>query len=223
MENYEELSSTFKVMLKRTKVMRVRLKILRKKINEILSEPVVKYVQFRDMQLEYDGISVSLEYIGLETKRTIIMLKICLYKQKNGNISTTNNSVEQNSTSIHDHKATLIPIIESRHHNEVQNYNIPSECESDFGTWETQVHDSKNWILSTITDTKLLDQRSLVNFKNCSITFSKFTDERNIIRVGIGPMKPDTARAVYIITFFCILRNYFNIPELEKIKCKIKW
>lgn len=62
--------------------MKARLKILGEEINKILSEPIMKHEQFRDMQLEYDGISMSLEYLRPETKRTIIILKICLYKQK---------------------------------------------------------------------------------------------------------------------------------------------
>lgn len=35
-----------------------------------------------NMQVEFNCINVGIGYIIIETKRTIIMLKICLYKQR---------------------------------------------------------------------------------------------------------------------------------------------
>lgn len=185
MESYKKLSFTFKEMLKRIKVMRVRLKIRGEEINKIFEEPLLNNEQFRDMQLEYDGISMSLEYLKPEIIRTIIMLKICLYKQKIETIASTTNTVGQNLTSNHDHKTTLIPTIESQHSNEIQIHTISSECESNIRTWETQYHGSSNWT-STEADIKLIDKKLSVNLKNCLTTFSKFTGKRIFIRVGVG-------------------------------------
>lgn len=99
MESYERLSLAFKEMLKRVKIMRVRLKILTETMKKFMN----KSEQFWDMQLEYDGINTSLEFLKPEIKRTIIMLKICLYRQKNeknnsdeGNNNATLNSKHKN-------------------------------------------------------------------------------------------------------------------------------
>lgn len=102
METYENLSFLYKVMLKRTKIMMVRLKDLKKIMNKNESELFIKNEQYSELQLECDGISASIGYLNIEIKRTIIMLKTCLYKQRiKKNISineiTTINSVNENN------------------------------------------------------------------------------------------------------------------------------
>lgn len=63
--------------------MRIRLKGLRKTMNENTSELLTKNEQYYDMQTKYHGINTSIGYLNIEIKRTIIMLKICLYRQRN--------------------------------------------------------------------------------------------------------------------------------------------
>lgn len=82
MENYEHISVAFKEMLKRTKIMRNRLNDLRRTMNQNTSEFSIKNGQWCEMQLECDGISASIGYLNTEIMRTIIMLKICLYRQR---------------------------------------------------------------------------------------------------------------------------------------------
>lgn len=82
MENYENLSVAFEEMLKRTKVMRVRLQELERTMNKNTSELFINNEQYWEMQLERDDIGASIGYLNSEIKRIIIMLKICLYRQK---------------------------------------------------------------------------------------------------------------------------------------------
>lgn len=73
MENYENLSFTFKEMLKRMKTMRVRLRDLGRTINKNNSELFNE--QYGEMQSECDAIGAGIGYLNIEIKRTIIMLK----------------------------------------------------------------------------------------------------------------------------------------------------
>lgn len=72
MESYESLSFAFKEMLRRTKTMRVRLKDLKITMNENAHE-------YEEMRLERYAVNMGLGYLNIEIKRTIVMLKICLY------------------------------------------------------------------------------------------------------------------------------------------------
>lgn len=90
------------------------------------------------------------------------------------------------------------------------------------------------------SDIKSTVQGEMVTFKNAlTIESSKFIVKGNTIHMNIGPMQPvknislrrttsfvihkrNFARAVYTPTIFCTLFNYFEIPELKKIRCKIK-
>lgn len=115
MENYENLSAAFKEMLERTKNMRIRLKDLEETINENTVELSIKNEQYREMILEHNGISASIGYLNIEVKRTIIMLKICLYKQKIGKIAK-NELVESNNSE----KSTFI----SEHNDEYRDLGL---------------------------------------------------------------------------------------------------
>lgn len=72
--------------------------------------------------------------------------------------------------------------------------------------------------ITTTTAIKFTGQKTSVNFNNFSIKINKFTDEGTNIRVNHN----ETTRAVYKQAFSCILRNFHELTELRKIKCKIK-
>lgn len=166
MENYEELSSAFTIMIKRIKIMKIRLKILGEKINIILSECEIKYEQFQNLQIEFDGISMGLEYLKSETKRTIIMLKICLYKQRIKDMPNQTTIIKKqtpgNSTNIQQSKY------------EFRNA-IHTIWTNNFGN-----------LVSTKCNTK--EDGILVKFTNYLILtiFRKFSGKKKTNRMGIG-------------------------------------
>lgn len=216
MENYEQLSLAFKGMLERTKTMKIRRENLEKIIKNYTNERFIASDQSWDLQLEYDGISTSLEYLKPEIKRTIIMLKICLYRQKTVCVNPAEKSDCAEMTSNFERKlvtnktineiSTPIPIvnkkgssaeglfqfddIEQSHHTVEQIHIITSKSESNIQTQRAQIKNSSK-MTSTIASNKLttnfMGQRTLVNLKNVlTIKSKKFTGERVIIRVGIG-------------------------------------
>lgn len=82
MENYEELSIAFKEMLKRIKIMWDRLKHLRKTMNKNTNKSFMNSDEYAKMRTEKECICASETYLNVDRTRTIIMLKICLYKQR---------------------------------------------------------------------------------------------------------------------------------------------
>lgn len=88
--------------------------------------------------------------------------------------------------------------------------NLPNEKEENDPVETIKTH-------CPITATMATDQRTSVNFNNfLTVKLNKFTDEVTTIRHN------ETTRAVYIQAFSCILRNFQELPDLRKIKCKIK-
>lgn len=134
--------------------------------------------------MEYDGISMGLEYLKPETKRTLIMLKICLYKQK------IENTEKPDETSIVI-KEEPTPKNPPRILNRVRSY-YDHFISSEYGLKGTihavRTSDFRNLaiIIQITSDTKQTDQKSWVIFKNYLKMFRKFTAKRNVIREGIG-------------------------------------
>lgn len=215
MENYEALSLAFKGMLTRTKTMKIRQEKLEKIIKNCTKKQFIENEQIWDIQLEYDGIRSGLEYLKPEIKRTIIMLKICLYRQKNGKnncvnpvergdcanktskfeqkLVTTNTtdeilSVDQNRLSLEN--SFQIPDIQRSHHFVEQIHLITSKSEPNIERQEVQTQNSGGMTSTTVSNkptTNLTDQQTSVNFENVlTLKFTKFTDEKVIIRMGIG-------------------------------------
>lgn len=180
MESYEKLSFAFKEMLSRTKIMRVRLKTL-SEINEI-------------EQLEYNGIRSSLEYLKPEIKRTIIMLKICFYRQKNEDCNFIVKPTSINS---------IVKIKEPKQKSSVWEHQSESD-KDDIHTRPTKIENAQRIVSYVNKEDNLIAtmglQKStpatnflnltrrelLVKFEKYLTMFSKFTDNRIIIRIGIG-------------------------------------
>lgn len=102
MENYEKLSFTFKKMLKRIKIMRLRLKELTKMINENTNKSFINSDENEEIRTESEYLCISKAYLNVDIKRTVIMLKIYLYRQKieiknSINEITTTSSVDENN------------------------------------------------------------------------------------------------------------------------------
>lgn len=127
----------------------------------------------------------------------------------------------------------LVGIIEKQ-----QKQTISSEYESNIELRKIQTYDTDNLMstISTTSDIKLTSRESSINFENSSMTkFNKFTGKRNNIQMGVELKKDlfkkitefespiwNFERVVYILTFFYTWLKYFKLPELKKIKCKIK-
>lgn len=219
MERYENLGFAFKEMLKRTKMMRMRLKYL-KTMNKNTSELPIKNEQYQEMQLECDGINASLEYLKVDIKRTIIMLKICLYKEKSGkkiSVKETNTISSVNETNRSEEKTKTIP----RRRDEYGDSGKRTDLE------QRRIYTSS---LQCSPSSKLREKS--VNFENILIKkFRKFKGEILIIRLGNGREKREKNLFLgegdgleenlmtAINTLFLFLRI---LPEWEKIKCKIK-
>lgn len=82
MENYEKISLTFKKLLNRTKIMRDRLNEIKNTMDKNTSLSFIKSEQYSEMKLESECIASAVGYLNIDLRRTIIMLKISLYKQK---------------------------------------------------------------------------------------------------------------------------------------------
>lgn len=82
MENYEKISLTFKKLLNRTKIMRDRLNEIKNTMDKNTSLSFIKSEQYSEIKLESECIASAVGYLNTDLKRTIIMLKISLYKQE---------------------------------------------------------------------------------------------------------------------------------------------
>lgn len=91
-----------------TDVEKNRLVELKRTINDLEQESFRNYDLIPEIQLEEDGLTTSLEFFYPEIKRTIILLKNFLYKQKiNKNIHT--NCIDQvnNETTVYGRENNL--------------------------------------------------------------------------------------------------------------------
>lgn len=187
MENYGQLSIAFKGMLIRAKVMKNRQRNLKYMMDDFTNKSFIPSEQFWDMQSEYDGIESGLKYLGLEIKRAVITLKICLYKQrmrKNGfikKVSATNFEINTEK------REGLTSSNGTRRYARVQGHIIPFGCGPNNKSKGVQIHDPEDLTL-TNTDTNPKSEWTLVNFGNTLILpiFRKFTGGGTITRVGVG-------------------------------------
>lgn len=77
----------------------IRLETIRKTMDKKLNESFSE--EYCDIRLESDAIYAGMIYLNNEIRRTVIMLKICLYKQKfniNISIEEENSFVEENES-----------------------------------------------------------------------------------------------------------------------------
>lgn len=221
MENYEKLSFTFKKMLRRMKTMRLRLKELTKTMNESKSKSFIKSDEYAEMQVEFDCINVGIGYLNIETKRTIIMLKICLYKQRvEKGVSITEpiiiGSVNKNIIICFfffwesKDKEKLTSIVECRN----------SEKQIHLKRKRKHVASIHHLPSSEITRMPIVDSK-LIDFTN------RDSSEFVYGEVGFHGRNESTRSKEFVITgyvliLFVFLLWYYKLAESEKIKCRMK-
>lgn len=174
METYKEFSISFGEMLSRTKNMRNR----QNELKNIMSDySLIPHDQLLDMQLELEGIQLGLKYREFENKRTVIMLKISLYKQKMGKIKFTS---EKSMTHFNINSSSE----NTQSHIEIQNQSILLNSES------RETHSFKK-LTSTNTNTETgngwpLKIILMISSLIFVLTILKSTGRGTITKMGIG-------------------------------------
>lgn len=239
MENYERLSFAFKKMLKRTKIMRDRLKDLREKINKNTNKLFIKSEQYSEMKLECDGINGSIGYLNIELKRTIIMLKICLYKQRaekdisitepnvviplvktlNDTISetTTISSVEQNNDFVRVNNSEEKSASISKCRDSAKQTNQERKK-----TNTSSIHYSRPPKIIKIATVDSINNK-IIGTKFTNQESSEFMDEETTFRgknESTGSKKSTITG--HILILFVFLLTYYKLTESKKIKCKMR-
>lgn len=218
MDNYEKLSFAFKKMLKRMKIMRLRLKELRKTMNENKSKSYIKSDEYAEMQVEFDCINVGIGYLNIETKRTIIMLKICLYRQKSEKIisinkKTTISSVDQKNNFIETNKGEE----KSAYRDAGKQNNLEREGKNIFSIHYPLPSKLNTMVIvdsinNGLIETKFINQKSS-QIMNGDAAFHEMNES---IRLR------ESTIIGHVLIFFVSLFWYYKLPESEKIKCKME-
>lgn len=152
MENYKELSFSFREMLSRTKIIKDRQNYLENMMCDYSDKSLVPREQLLEMQLELEGIQLGLKYREFENERTVIMLKISLYKQRMEKIKltlpTTNFNIEMASNQIQSHIEIRNRSILSEQ--KPNNEFIKTHCLEQLTSTNTVTNAENRWPLVTV-------------------------------------------------------------------------
>lgn len=202
------------------KTMRLRLKELTKTMNENKNKAYIKSDEYAEMQVEFDCINVGIGYLNIEIKRTIVMLKICLYKQrveksvsitKSIVVASVNKYNDFNSDSEGGEKSTII----DEYKNSETNFERKRKH-------ITSIHHSPPSKIKTMATVNSINNE-LIGINLTNQESSKFIDGED----AFHGRKESTNSGEFTMTghvliLFVFLLGHHELSESEKIKCKMR-
>lgn len=247
MENYEKLSFTLKKMLKRMKIMRLRLEELTKMMNENVNKSFMNSDEYVELRTENECLCTSETYLNVDIKRTIIMLKICLYKRKIKSVLITEPSIDIPLNKTFSNTISETTKIDSVDQNNdfVEMTKVEKEVgrilEHTDNTKEkcTVVFDHNSFVqqnqrkrknISLIDESppsKLTKKGTAESTGNKVIDMKKTDQEFTFENADFNGRKESTRPTIskeitHILTFFFLLKAHYKLLASRKVKCKMR-